>query len=289
MSQVHEWLVLGAGGMLGTDLVSLLRARGVNVTAATRADVDVTDADAVAAAVGAASVVVNCSAYTAVDAAETNVEAAERINAVAPGVIAAACAAVGARLVHISTDYVFAGDAVAPYGEDAPVDPASVYGATKARGEQSVRDSGADALIVRTAWLYGANGPSFPSTIARLALERDQIAVVDDQRGQPTWTCDLAEFIVRLIDADAPPGTYHGTASGQCTWFDFAERVVQSQGSSASVQRTTTEAFPRPAHRPAWSVLGHERHEALGVPSIGQWDQRWDVAAPHVISALGAR
>ncbi|WP_297082099.1 dTDP-4-dehydrorhamnose reductase [uncultured Demequina sp.] len=280
-----QWLVLGAGGMLGRDLVEVLEQHGRAVTAATRADVDVTDPAALARAVAGADVVVNCAAYTAVDAAESDAEAAELLNATVPGHVARACRDAGARLVHISTDYVFSGTATEPYAEDTPVEPASVYGATKARGERAVRDSGADALIVRTAWLYGEHGPCFPSTIARLAGERDSLAVVDDQLGQPTWTRDLAEFIVRLVDADVPAGTYHGTSSGQCSWFEFAQHIVGSSGADAVVGPTTTADFPRPAPRPAWSVLGHGSHEALGVESIGAWGDRWEAAAGRVLGS----
>ncbi|WP_234983339.1 dTDP-4-dehydrorhamnose reductase [Demequina sp. NBRC 110053] len=281
--QSVRWLVLGAQGMLGRDLADVLAQAGREVIAAGRDEVDVADAAAVSAAVADADVVVNCAAYTDVDGAEADEEAAVALNATAAGVVARACASAGARLVHISTDYVFDGDADAPYAESHPVAPRSAYGRSKARGERQVLSSGPGALVVRTAWLYGAHGTCFPRTIARLAMERDRLDVVADQVGQPTWTRDLATFIVALTDADAPGGIYHGTASGQCSWFEFARAVIASSGADARVEPTSTVAFPRPAPRPAWSVLGHARHEALGVSSIGSWRERWSVAAPEVL------
>ncbi|WP_371327883.1 dTDP-4-dehydrorhamnose reductase [Demequina sp. NBRC 110051] len=278
-----RWLVLGAHGMLGRDLVEVLRAQGADVVAAGRGDVDILDGAAVERGVADADVVVNCAAYTAVDAAESDQEAAERLNGDAAGVVARACAAAGARMVHVSTDYVFAGDAAEPYSEDAPIAPVSVYGMTKASGERQVRESGADALIVRTAWLYGEHGACFPKTIAKVAADRGAIAVVDDQRGQPTWTRDLADLIVRLIAAGAPAGTYHGTSSGSCTWFEFARDVLLSADVVAELTPTTTDAFPRPAPRPAWSVLGHDATVRAGVESIGHWRDRWLLAAQEVV------
>lgn len=277
-------MVLGAGGMLATDMELLLAEQGREFTAATRDDVDITDPGAVHQAVAQADVVVNCAAYTAVDAAETDEPAALVLNGTAAGLVAQACAQSGARLIHISTDYVFAGDADTPYAEQAPVAPRSAYGRTKAEGERLVLAAQADALVVRTAWLYGAHGQCFPKTIARVAQERGDIAVVDDQHGQPTWTRDLAAFIVGLVDAQAPAGIYHGTSSGQCTWFEFASAVVMAAGIDAQVNPTTTEAFPRPAPRPAWSVLGHDAAAAAGVESIGHWRDRWQLAASEVLA-----
>lgn len=284
MDSNKRWLVLGASGMLGQDMVAVLTERGEVVRAASRTDVDVTDAAAVAGAVNEADVVVNCAAYSAVDAAETDEDAALTLNAHAAGTIAAACRAAGARLVQVSTDYVFDGNSPVPYAEDTPTDPASAYGRTKAEGERLIMSSGADALIVRTAWLYGARGGCFPKTIVRVAAEKGAISVVDDQHGQPTWTRDLAAFIVSLVDAHAPAGVYHGTSSGECSWFEFAQEAVASAAVNADVTPTTTEAFPRPAPRPARSVLGHSASTAIGVAPIGDWRERWRAAASEVLA-----
>jgi len=175
-------------------------------------------------------------------------------------------------MVQVSTDYVFAGDATSPYAEDAPLAPRSAYGRTKAAGEWAVQALCPQSWIVRTAWLYGAHGPNFVKTMARLAAERDTVSVVDDQRGQPTWTVDLAHAIVRLVEAEAPFGTYHGTSSGETTWFGFAQEIFRLLGHDpARVLPTTSEAFVRPAPRPTYSVLGHEAWAHVGLATIQEW------------------
>ncbi|MDD9205750.1 dTDP-4-dehydrorhamnose reductase [Georgenia sp. 10Sc9-8] len=279
-----RWLVTGAAGMLGQDVVARLAEDDQEVRAASRQDLDVTDPDAVAAQVRAVDVVVNCAAWTAVDDAESQEAEAFLLNAVAPQLLARAASRAGARMVHVSTDYVFEGHADAPYPEDAPLAPHSAYGRTKAAGEWAVRAESDDHLVVRTAWLYGAGGPCFPRTMARLARERDELQVVADQVGQPTWTADLAGLIVALVRAEAPSGTYHGTAQGQVSWHGFTQEVVRSLGKDpAMVGETTSADFPRPAPRPAYSVLGHEALRRVGVPPIGDWAERWRHAAPSVL------
>ncbi|WP_225753803.1 dTDP-4-dehydrorhamnose reductase [Actinotalea sp. Marseille-Q4924] len=282
-----RWMVTGAGGMLGQDLVALLRDGGQEVTAHGRDTLDVTDLDAVRGAVGGHDVVVNCAAWTAVDEAETAEAEAFRVNAVGAAAVARAARDAGARLVHISTDYVFDGEATSPYAEDAPLNPRSAYGRTKGAGEWAVRAEAPDHLLVRTSWLYGAHGSCFPRTIARLARERPSLEVVRDQRGQPTWTRDLADLVVRLVDAGAPAGTYHGSASGSTTWFDFARLVVAADGNDPDrVLPTTSDRFPRPAPRPGYSVLGHEALRRAGVAPVSGWDERWAQAAPTVLAAV---
>jgi dTDP-4-dehydrorhamnose reductase len=279
-----RYLVTGAGGMLGQDLVRVLRGAGHEVTAARRADLDVRDAAAVGRAVAGHDVVVNAAAWTAVDAAETAEAEAFTLNAVAPALLARAARAARVRLVHVSTDYVFDGSATQPYAEDAPLAPRSAYGRTKAAGEWAVRAGSPDALVVRTAWLYGAGGPCFPKTIARAAAERGGISVVADQVGQPTWTRDVAGLVLALVDAGAPPGSYHATSAGRVSWHGFARAVVVAAGlDPGRVEATTSEAFARPARRPAWSVLGHDALRVLGVPAIGPWLERWDRAAASVL------
>ncbi|MEG3614326.1 dTDP-4-dehydrorhamnose reductase [Isoptericola haloaureus] len=280
----QRWTVVGAGGMLGHDLVDLLTAAGTPVAALTHDDVDVTAADATRRALAGADVVVNAAAWTDVDGAETHEPEAMAVNALGAANVARGARLAGARLIHLSTDYVFDGQATTPYPESAATAPESVYGRSKAAGERAVRDEAFDHLIVRTAWLYGAHGRCFPRTMVRLAAERDRLAVVDDQVGQPTWTRDLADLILRLVDARAPVGTYHGTASGTTSWHGFARRVLASAGSSVPVDPVPTEAFPRPAPRPRYSVLGHDALRRAGVEPIGDWAERWDVAAPSVLA-----
>ena len=285
-----RWLVTGASGMLGTDLVDVLRRADEDVTAATRATLDLSDPAAVLAGVAGHDVVVNTAAWTAVDDAEAHEAEAAEVNADVPRLLARAAREHSARLVHLSTDYVFDGSAGQPYAEDAPTAPASAYGRTKALGEQAVREElPAGHLLVRTAWLYGAHGSCFPTTIARLARERGSVSVVDDQVGQPTWTRDVAGLVLALVRAGAPAGTYHATSSGRCSWFDFARLVVAAAGLDPSaVQPTSSAAFVRPAPRPSYSVLGHEALHRLGLPPIASWDSRWAAAAPVVLSRAAA-
>lgn len=280
-----RWLVVGADGMLGQDLVATIAAAGHEVTGVDRPHIDITDPASVEAHVPGHDVVANCAAWTAVDAAEEHEAAAFAVNATGVANLARATARAGARLVHISTDYVFAGDASAPYAEDAPQAPRSAYGRTKAAGEWALAAHAPDHLLVRTAWLYGAHGPCFPATLARVLRERGGADVVDDQVGQPTWTRDLADLVVRLVAAQAPAGTYHGTSSGETSWYGFTREIASAVGLDPDiVRRTTSEAFVRPAPRPAYSVLGHDALEALGVAPIGDWRERWHAAAGEVLA-----
>jgi dTDP-4-dehydrorhamnose reductase len=283
-----HWLVVGSYGMLAQDLIEELSARDYKVTGVDRDTVDITK-PLEPSHIDGVDVVVNCAAWTNVDGAEEHEDAAFSVNAVGPANIARALAGgvssgASARLVQISTDYVFDGSASTPYTEDHPMNPVSAYGRTKAAGEWAVRSYLADPLIVRTAWLYGRGGGNFPKTMAKLARERDHLTVVDDQVGQPTWTRDLARLIIGLIEADAPGGVYHGTSSGQCSWFEFCKEVLASQGiDPAKVSAVTSKEFVRPAPRPTFSVLAHDALRAAGVEPIGDWRERWRIAASEVL------
>lgn len=279
-----RWLVAGSNGMLGQDVVTRLREAGHEVTAADRNELDITSAQEALDGTAGHDVVVNCAAWTAVDDAEQREGDAFTVNAVGPQMLARAAAAHGARIVQISTDYVFDGSAQEPYAEDGPIGPRSAYGRTKAAGEWAVRSYAPDHLVVRTAWLYGQHGPCFPRTIARAAAQRGSLDVVADQVGQPTWTVDLADLVVRLVEARVPSGTYHGTSSGSASWHAFAQAVVAAAGMDPEIVRpTTSDAFVRPAPRPAFSVLGHDALRSAGVDPIGDWAARWELAAPHVL------
>lgn len=266
-----SFLITGASGMLGYDLRHVLADRAV--TALGRGDLDVTEADAADSAVAGHDVVINCAAYTKVDDAESDEEAAFAVNATGPANLARAAARHGAKLVQLSTDYVFDGTATSPYPEDAPRHPISAYGRTKAEGEKLALALNPEAtFVVRTAWTYGAHGPNFAATMLKLAAGNDTVNVVDDQFGQPTWTMDVARQIVRLLDAELAPGVYHATSSGQTTWFEFAKEVFRVAGLDPHrVAPTTSAEFLRPAPRPAYSVLGHERWKRAGVEPIRGW------------------
>ena len=280
------WLVTGAGGMLGRDVVEVLGRRGLAVTALTRADLDLTDPAAVRDAVPGHDVVVNTAAWTDVDAAETSYQQALAVNGTAVGVLATACRATGARLVHLSTDYVFRGDADHPDPENAPADPINAYGRSKLAGERAALAEG--GLVVRTAWMYGAHGRNFVATMLRLAAERDHIDVVDDQRGQPTWSYALAERLVEVGSRPGvPAGIYHGTAAGETTWYELARAVFTEAGLDPDrVHRTTSDRFVRPARRPAYSVLGHDRWTATGLPPLPHWRTMLSTALPHLLAVL---
>lgn len=264
-------LITGAAGMLGRDLQAALADRAV--TALSRSELDVADVDAAREAVAGHDVVINAAAWTRVDDAESHEPEAHRVNALGAQSLARAAAAAGAVLVQLSTDYVFDGRASTPYLEDAPLAPVSAYGRTKAEGERLARAAHPDGtLIVRTAWLYGEHGPNFAATMLDLATQRDTLSVVDDQRGQPTWTRDLAEQIVRLIDSGARSGVLHGTASGETTWFGFARAVFEEAGLDPErVRPIDSSAFARPAPRPAYSVLAHEGWRAFGLAPMRDW------------------
>ncbi|MCS6554952.1 dTDP-4-dehydrorhamnose reductase [Curtobacterium flaccumfaciens] len=278
-----RYLITGAAGMLGQDLQAALAGR--DVTALSRADLDITDPAAVDAAVAGHDVVINSAAYTKVDDAEDHEDDAHAVNATGPKLLAEAAVRHGAKLVTVSTDYVFDGNGTAPYAEDAPTDPINAYGRTKAAGEAFVRAIAPDtSYVVRTAWIYGAHGPNFAATMLRLAGSHDTVSVVTDQVGQPTWTGDLAARIVELVDGDAPAGIYHGTNAGQGSWFDFTQAIYRELGLDPErVLPTDSAAFVRPAPRPAYSVLGHDGWSRAGLGPMRDWRD-----ALHAAVAAGA-
>jgi dTDP-4-dehydrorhamnose reductase len=292
---MSRWLITGAGGMLGRDLVSLLGDRpGLRLTSHDRTSLDITDADAVTDAVAGHDLVINAAAWTDVDGAEAAEERATDVNGTAVAHLARACAATDARLLQISTDYVFGGDAATPYAEDAPTAPVNAYGRGKLVGEQAVRAHLPErGYVVRTAWLYSAHGRNFLTTVLRLASQREVLDVVDDQLGQPTWSFALATRLVELGEAalagQAPAGVYHGTASGETTWYGFARQIFAEAGlDPARVRPTTTASFPRPARRPAYSVLGHQRWSLAGLAPMDPWQRSLATAMRPYASANAA-
>jgi dTDP-4-dehydrorhamnose reductase len=267
-----NWLIVGAGGMLGTDLQNELAARGEPVVALTRSDLDITDSRRVSACVleHAPDVIVNCAAYTKVDQAETEESAANVINGSAVVLLADAANAVGALLVQVSTDFVFDGNGRRPYEVGDATAPLSAYGRSKHLGE--VAASHADRhLIVRTSWLFGTHGPNFVEAIRNQVRKgTDPLRVVDDQRGRPTYTPHLARAIVRLAAQDIR-GIVHYADADECTWFDLAKAIVEESGSPVTVKPVSSEEFPRPAKRPAYSVLSTERYEQITGVAPESW------------------
>lgn len=257
--------------MLGQDVFAAAASAGHLPIALARAELDITDRRAIETCIrtAGADAVINCAAFTNVDRAEIESDAAQAVNSTAAGQVAAAAAAAGAWTIQISTDYVFDGSASVPYVESDPVAPRSVYGATKLDGERAVAQAAPQAhTIVRSSWLFGAGGPCFPATIWRLAAERDELAVVADQRGCPTFTGHLAPALIALAE-QRPLGVLHVAGAGDCTWFEFAQEIVAAAGEACEVRPTTTAELARPAPRPAFSVLGTERPGQA--PALPHW------------------
>jgi dTDP-4-dehydrorhamnose reductase len=275
-------LLVGAGGQLASDLVKALPAAAL--VPLKRADLDVTDPAAVERALDAYAPawVINTAAFHRVDDIEKDeggeAQRAFAVNAVATWRLATACARRGARLLHLSTDYVFGGGPPGPYAEDATPAPLSVYGASKLAGEHLVRQAGAHHVIVRSSGLYGVagsagKGGNFVETMLRLAGEGKAIRVVDDQVSAPTYTADLADAIARLVHADPPGGVYHLTNAGECSWFEFARRIFALTGRAAQLSPTTSAEYRAPARRPSHSVLRNARAAALGLPPLRPWPE----------------
>ncbi|MEO3807817.1 dTDP-4-dehydrorhamnose reductase [Sphaerisporangium sp. B11E5] len=287
-------LVTGANGMLGRAVVAALAADplGPQVTAYGREGLDLCDAAAVRDAVrrDKPDVVVNCAGWTAVDAAETDEASATAINGDAVRTLAEACAELGATLVHISTDYVFDGTARAPYAEDATPAPVSAYGRGKLAGERAVLETlPGTGYVVRTAWLYGGPRRDFVSTMIALEAERETVDAVADQVGQPTYAGDLAAQLVLLARSGAAPGVYHGTGGGSATWYDLAREVFTLLGADpARVRPVGGDAFPRPAARPAYGVLGHGRWTEAGLAPMRHWRDALHAAWPALRPRAGA-
>jgi len=281
-------LVVGAKGMLGREAMSAAqRGRGWLAEAEVAGvDIDEVDITSFGSVEGCfeeyrPDVVVNCAGYTNVDGAETDRDRAFAVNGDGPGNLAHGCSRRGLKLVHISTDFVFDGKVRVPYEEDDRVGPLSVYGESKLAGEQAVRRELADHLIVRISWLFGRWGPNFVTTIQQLARERDELRVVSDQVGSPTYAADVVEAAGLLLDAQAS-GTVHFHNAGHCSWYDFAAEIVRQSGLGAAVRAVGSEEYPRPACRPAWSVMSLDRYEQL----TGQMPRPWPEALGAYLAEL---
>ena len=269
-------LVVGADGQLGSDVVRLLSPT-VEVTARVMDELDVTDRAALRQELETLhpDVVVNCAAYTAVDRAESEQDAAYRVNVLGASNVAQAARRVGARVVYFSTDYVFDGAASEPYDEDAPPGPLSVYGRTKLLGEQATREANQDHLILRLAWLYGSTGHNFVRTILRLAREKDQLRIVDDQVGSPTFTEDVVHQLWTAIE-EGCSGTYHCVNAGQVSWYAFATHIIHRLGLNVPVIAIRTEDYPTPARRPAYSVLADRKFALEQFDGMRSWEDALD-------------
>jgi dTDP-4-dehydrorhamnose reductase len=262
-------LVTGGAGMLGQAVVAAAGRLGHEVVAPAAADLDIRDAGAVRDAVVATApaAVINCAAWTDVDGAEAAETQALAVNGMGAGNVARAAAHVGARVVHVSTDYVFDGAKRVPWVESDPVAPLSAYGRTKLAGEEQVAAATPEHAIVRTAWLFGVGGRNFVDTMLALGADRDEVTVVTDQVGRPTWTGHLAPALVELAERSGDVGVFHAAGAGDCSWYEFAIEIFDRAGLLVRVLPVTSDRFPRPARRPAYSVLGTEREPGLHLPA----------------------
>lgn len=278
---IMRWAVVGSRGMLGSDLVSYLESNGEDVTGFHRGNLDLSSQDSVASA-GLADfdVVVNCVAYTKVDLAEDEPDAAFEANAAVPRRLAGALTGYPTKLIHISTDYVFDGKGETPYSPLDERSPLGVYGKTKAAGEDAVLEANPLAQLVRTSWLYGANGACFPKTIASKLLDSAELRVVDDQIGSPTHTLDLAEFIYRAVVSGDQRRILHGVSSGSCSWFEFAQAIRESVGGAGGVSPVPSSEYLTKAPRPLYSVL---EPSVVDSWQMADWRTCWERAADIVL------
>lgn len=266
-------IITGARGQLGTELINQLEnIDGIGIIPTDRDELNIIDINNVNGflSTNKPDVVINCAAHTAVDLCETDVENAYKINAIGPKNLAIACEKVGAKLVQVSTDYVFDGKGARPYREDDITCPNSIYGTSKLMGENFVKEFCSKYFIVRTAWLYG-EGNNFVRTMLKLAETNKELNVVNDQYGSPTSTVDLAKAIIDLINTEYY-GVYHGTCEGKCSWYDFAKKIFEINNIDIKVNPVTSEAFKRPAPRPAYSVLDNFMLKLVGLNSFRNWE-----------------
>lgn len=272
VSAPFKIVVTGAGGQLGQELARL-RLPNVQVIGFDRKALDITEAEQCMQTIlrEQPNAVIHAAAYTAVDRAESDPEGARLVNVEGTRNVAQATEAVGARFCYVSTDYVFDGQASSPYEENAATGPRTIYGKTKLEGEQAATASCSRVYIVRTAWVYGRYGNNFVRTMLQLGKQRTELCVVDDQTGSPTYTLDLARLLMELVKTERY-GVYHATNDGQCTWYEFAKAIFEEAGiMSLDVLPCTTEQFPRPAPRPAYSVLGQQALRISGFAPLRHW------------------
>ena len=287
------WLITGGSGQLGIAVSQELGDRGMMFAAWGTEDLDITQGPTVRDFVSQLSptVIVSCAAWTDVDAAESNEPQASRVNSDGAENIALAAKLCGAKLMHVSTDYVFSGEGKIPWQVGDRIDPQSAYGRTKAEGESRVLATYPEnSSIVRTAWLYSSWGKNFAKTMTRLALNGEsEVRVVNDQMGQPTSAVDLAKQLVELGLSSSPAGIYHGTNSGEATWFEFAQEIFKFAGANVTrVVPVSSSEYPRPAKRPAYSVLGHNAWANTSVKPMRDWRIALEEAMPAIISAVKA-
>lgn len=286
-----NWLITGGAGQLGTTVSAELDSRGIRFTSLGSKDLDITNLNLISnfVAQNPPSVIVNCAAWTDVDSAESNEEFAANVNSRGAENLAKVAKGIGARLIHISTDYVFSGQSQKPFKTTDQINPQSAYGRTKADGEKKVLATCLqNSYVLRTAWLYSAKGKNFAKTMTRLALNGDgEVRVVNDQIGQPTSAVDLAKQILNLGFSNAPAGIYHGSNSGHATWFQFAQKIFSLAGADINrVVPVSSSEYLRPAKRPSYSVLSHEEWSNTSIAPMRDWKIALEEVMPQIVSAV---
>lgn len=282
-------LVLGKNGQVGSDLTHLLEDRKIEHVGLDRNNLDLAKIDLIKNSLNSYEfdVLVNCAAYTKVDLAETEVELATKINALAVGEMAKVCKEKSAKFVHISTDYVFAGDKSTPYLETDKTDPQSVYGMSKLQGEELALNLNDKTWVLRTAWVYGESGSNFPKTIAGLLKQGKELDVVDDQIGAPTWSSSIAEAILNLIETSPDYGIFNCTNQGETSWFEFAQEIAKTLNLEVNkIKPAKSSNMNRPATRPNYSVLSNSKWVAAGLNPLPNWSEAWQKAQSLVLKNL---
>ena len=288
-----SWLITGGSGQLGIAVSRELDKLGIAFDAWSSKDLDITQSSIVSRAIEKTSptVIINCAAWTDVDGAESHEVDASRVNSDGPENLATAAKLSNSKLIHVSTDYVFSGESQSPWQVADEINPQSAYGRTKAQGESRVLATYPESsFVVRTAWLYTAWGKNFAKSMTKLALKGDgEVRVVNDQVGQPTSAVDLARQLVALGLSTSPAGVYHGTNSGQATWFEFAQEIFKIAGADVGrVKPVSSSEYPRPAKRPSYSVLSHDAWAGTSVEPLRDWRIALADAMPAIISAVKA-
>lgn len=279
-------LLIGKNGQVGSDLVKLLEESKLSFSALDRNDIDLSEIEKIKEKIIGFDFeyLINCAAYTKVDLAETEIELATKINALAVAEMAVACKEKNANFIHISTDYVFAGDSKEPYLEIDAADPQSVYGMSKLQGEEFARQLNPKTWILRTAWVYGAAGTNFAKTIGGLLEAGKELTVVNDQIGAPTWSFNVAEAILNLIKVSPKFGIYNCTNQGKISWFDFAQNIAQTlKLDKGKVKPVKSETLSRPAKRPNYSVLSNKKWVEAGLTPLPNWEDAWKLASKSVL------
>ncbi len=286
---MNQILLLGGSGILGSEVLRFLNAKGYEYVAPTSTDLDIRDNEQLLMFISEIkpSWVINCAAWTNVDGAESSFREARKLNSTAVENLGTAASLFGCKVIHISTDYVFDGESSKPYEESSPVKPVNKYGESKLEGENSLLLAAPDSYVIRTSWLYGTSGKNFVKTIAGKAIKNEEARVVNNQIGSPTSARDLAGAIISIVNNEPKPGIYNYSNEGSCSWFEFAQRIYERVGSNPSlVLPITSDSLKLLARRPRFSLLSKEKWKSLGLAEVPRWEDSLDLLLPEIIAEL---